>query len=617
MRPNPGGGDGPRPQRPGPSGASSFELTVQFDPTTGLVSGTAGSNSIPSDSVSSVPAAAPLLGTVGYSTDNKLIYGPFEAGFGQGPTVTAFDDTQPPFPCEDDDDVYSGYCPGGMDVGTCEEQLYETCPQGSVRDELFMDRCGGHANPYHYHTDMLCSYDPDAAGHSPAVGVMLDGRVLYGRHESTGTAPTDLDPCGGHVGPVPARTEWNIPEGTEVYHYHARTKPPYLLGCFGPVDDLDACKALYDPQNERQNRGCDAAPSSEPLAANYAVEYDLWCPCFPEDTPAPNLPPRAVDDDVVGDDDDDDDDDRRPDGSRGGSSNDDAGSIRDRARPTRGPGDDPSDFKEDLEQFAEETSEALEEKKRERDSKKQAAEDKRGEARERRMDADATRESARQARDDMLATITDERIKAKLRVASENAISGVRQKKLSASVTAASEDDACARIPLDETQGACVAELTPGDRRRLTQAASTYDVTFYLAPDADEMAVSSATASLESSGIAVTEAEEDPIALLQAENLDVTTFQAEVLAAASALAQAEALDAEADALEAEATELDADADELESELDEALDEVESLDDEEDGDGDGDANNGLRLSGATRSVPVAGAFVAGLFLAALV
>ena len=39
-----------------------------------------------------------------------------------------------------------------------------------------MDECGGHANPYHYHTDMVCHYDPDAEGHSGVVGVMLDGR---------------------------------------------------------------------------------------------------------------------------------------------------------------------------------------------------------------------------------------------------------------------------------------------------------------------------------------------------------------------------------------------------------------------------------------------------------
>ena len=24
---------------------------------------------------------------------------------------------------------------------------------------LFMDKCGGHADPYHFHTDMVCHYN--------------------------------------------------------------------------------------------------------------------------------------------------------------------------------------------------------------------------------------------------------------------------------------------------------------------------------------------------------------------------------------------------------------------------------------------------------------------------
>ena len=153
--------------------------------------------------------AAPLLGTVGYGTDSTLIYGPFEAGFGSGPRVTSASDARPPYPCKDGS-TYSGYCPGGMDVKTCEETLFKTCASGTVRTELFMDECGGHANPYHYHMDPVCLYKPDDPGHSGVVGVMLDGRPLYGRHESTGTAPADLDPCGGHTGTVPAYDSWGI-----------------------------------------------------------------------------------------------------------------------------------------------------------------------------------------------------------------------------------------------------------------------------------------------------------------------------------------------------------------------------------------------------------------------
>ena len=46
----------------------------------------------------------------------------------------------------------------------------------------------------------VCHYDAAAAGHSTLVGIMNDGRNLYGRHETTGVGPIDLDACGGHTG---------------------------------------------------------------------------------------------------------------------------------------------------------------------------------------------------------------------------------------------------------------------------------------------------------------------------------------------------------------------------------------------------------------------------------
>ena len=148
--------------------------SLSFDAATGLISGTISTATVPS--VTTVPAAAALLGAVGYTTAEKLIYGPFEAGFGRGPDETATSDTRPPFPCLDAATAtYSGYCPGGMDVGTCEAGLYNSCAAGSVRASLFMDDCGGHANPYHHHTDPTCLYDASAEGHSALVGVMLDG----------------------------------------------------------------------------------------------------------------------------------------------------------------------------------------------------------------------------------------------------------------------------------------------------------------------------------------------------------------------------------------------------------------------------------------------------------
>ena len=31
-----------------------------------------------------------------------------------------------------------------------------------------------------------------------------------------------------------------------VYHYHMSDKPPYTVGCFGPVASVSACKKLSD-----------------------------------------------------------------------------------------------------------------------------------------------------------------------------------------------------------------------------------------------------------------------------------------------------------------------------------------------------------------------------------
>ena len=61
---------------------------------------------------------------------------------------------------------------------------------------------------YHYHMDLVCDYTLTAAGHSTLVGVMLDGRGMYGRYETTGAVPMDLDMCGGHVGEHPAAYDY-------------------------------------------------------------------------------------------------------------------------------------------------------------------------------------------------------------------------------------------------------------------------------------------------------------------------------------------------------------------------------------------------------------------------
>jgi hypothetical protein len=143
-----------------------------------------------------------------------------------------------------------------------------------------MDACGGHATPYHFHTDMVCAYDASAAGHSTIVGIMLDGIGIYGRNEATGTVPTDLDGCGGHVGLVPPSTTIGPVTASTVYHYHAQTTAPFLLGCYGPAAVAE-CIAMYTSRDMGSNGGCDGTATVQ-LGATASITYDLWCPCFPQ-----------------------------------------------------------------------------------------------------------------------------------------------------------------------------------------------------------------------------------------------------------------------------------------------------------------------------------------------
>ena len=63
------------------------------------------------------------------------IYGPFEAGFTLGQA------------CNNN----KGECAAGSDVATCEAQLKYQCGS-DFRANMMMDMCGGHAQPYHFHT---------------------------------------------------------------------------------------------------------------------------------------------------------------------------------------------------------------------------------------------------------------------------------------------------------------------------------------------------------------------------------------------------------------------------------------------------------------------------------
>ena len=154
--------------------------------------------------------------------------------------------------------------PGGIDTLTAEQMVIKTC---NVPDKSLLDACGGHATPYHYHERMTCLYSSDpASGHSTRIGTMKDGKGLYGKYESTGALPTDLDACGGHMGVTPDSS------GNKVYHYMAQDKPPFTLGCYGPVSSLDECRKLYAT--------CGDGDTMTVTTAEGSRDYDPDCPCF-------------------------------------------------------------------------------------------------------------------------------------------------------------------------------------------------------------------------------------------------------------------------------------------------------------------------------------------------
>jgi hypothetical protein len=118
-----------------------------------------------------------------------------------------------------------------------------------------------------------CEYDvSNRTSHSPLVGVLLDGRGLYGRWEANATLPI-LDACNGHYGSVPATTIHGVtyPAATNVYHYHITKTAPFVAACFGPVANLTVAAALYP--------GC-ATPQSAATCTSlgWSSDYRLMCP---------------------------------------------------------------------------------------------------------------------------------------------------------------------------------------------------------------------------------------------------------------------------------------------------------------------------------------------------
>ena len=107
--------------------------------------------------------------------------------------------------------------------------------------------CGNPA--YHFHQNFTCLYSTTAAGHSTKVGTTtptsLTQRPVYGKYESTGTLPTDLDACSAHFGTTPDSPS------TSIYHHHVQDAAPFAIGCYGPNADgglvtLAQCRSYYN-----------------------------------------------------------------------------------------------------------------------------------------------------------------------------------------------------------------------------------------------------------------------------------------------------------------------------------------------------------------------------------
>lgn len=266
-----------------PQGDDAFaRWDVEYDPSTGLFNGflittkcppnennsgaevDCTNQTLPDPTFLNTPSMLPLLGTAGYSLKGVLIYSPFEAGFSDG------------FVCD------GGSCEGGFDLETCEARLTETCDNHTITNtDALLDDCSGHAKPYHIHKDLVCDYnEEDSTYHSPLVGIMLDGRGLYGMYENENGKPTDLDDCGGHYGPVPSAT---LDNGTEVsgaayvYHYHTQDEFPFTIGCFGPLTKEKTCEDVNEDVCGKNVTATEVDVMVDGVTTT--IYYKQWCLC--------------------------------------------------------------------------------------------------------------------------------------------------------------------------------------------------------------------------------------------------------------------------------------------------------------------------------------------------
>jgi len=210
------------------------------------------------------PQAAPLLGSLGcvdspMDSSKLLIYGPFEDGFPNSQLVELFN-------CANS----SASISGRVDTKIAGEWAAYQCdvPDSDIQ---ILDDCGGHAVPYHYHEKMTCLYTQNSiTNHSTRVGTALDGNGIYGKYINGGVVPRDLDACGGRSGVTPDSN------GSSVYYYVVQDTAPFSVGCFGPVDSVEECRALYDT--------CGDGDEITIKTSNGNVNYDPFCPCFENGT---------------------------------------------------------------------------------------------------------------------------------------------------------------------------------------------------------------------------------------------------------------------------------------------------------------------------------------------
>ncbi len=89
----------------------------------------------------------------------------------------------------------------------------QAAPPDNIMNEVAtFDTYTGHptnTGSYHYHLEPTSITNNDSA----LVGVMLDGFPIYGRKDTDGSTPSNLDNCNGHTG-----VTQDFPEG--IYHYH-------------------------------------------------------------------------------------------------------------------------------------------------------------------------------------------------------------------------------------------------------------------------------------------------------------------------------------------------------------------------------------------------------------